>query len=448
MKPARSILCAVMAVTMSGLPFTLQAAGPATTLPAAVAPVAQPADARLASLIQAIRQAQDPSAAIQAYHDASNFAPSDVAVEQAYVMRMVDFGLPEMADVQAQDLIRRNPQDGLAWAVAAYMSAKREQNDLAIKDIAMAVRLEPGNPFVLRTAGQVAAWYDNKADKSQVPEDARTSLALIKTQLAANPAYAEAYRNAGDAYRQLAATPATQPTEEKPWVSTYPYTYPQSAVTPQNETTQPPADIGNDENAYTTSPPASYTTYNTNYYTYPNPYVSYSDYAYWWPGPYWGVGLGWGWGWGWGGSWWWPTCSSVVIVNNGFHSHGHGGFNCNDPAFFHHNGQNFHSNQNFAFNHHDGNHFTNNGRNNAFVSGNRTGTVNARFNNGTLASANNGRAFVPNSRGATVNRGTMSAPIRQTPAFNGGRQFGTAPTRVAPSANFGRVDSGDRKSVV
>ena len=76
---------------------------------------------------QAILQAPDPSSAIQAYSYARINAPTDLAIEQAFVHRMVSFGLPEMADMQAADIIQHRSDDGVAWAVAAYMYAKRDQ---------------------------------------------------------------------------------------------------------------------------------------------------------------------------------------------------------------------------------------------------------------------------------------------------------------------------------
>ena len=70
MKPARSIMCAAMAVAMASFPLTSQAAGPATEVPKVAGPATKPVQ-RVDALIEVIRQAQDPSAAIQAYHDAS-----------------------------------------------------------------------------------------------------------------------------------------------------------------------------------------------------------------------------------------------------------------------------------------------------------------------------------------------------------------------------------------
>lgn len=437
MKPTRPIFCAALAVVLGGFPLTSRVAGQVKEVPAVTGPATKTsADTREAALVQAIRQAQDPSAAIQAYHDASGVAPGNLAVERAYVARMVDFGLPEMADVQAQDVIRRDPEDGRAWAVAAYMSAKRDQNDLAIKDVAMAVRLTPGDPFVLRTAGQLAAWYD-KADKASLPEDAQVSMGLIKTQMAGNPAYAEAYGRASDTYRELAAAPnATQPTETTPPASTYTYPAPDNAPNP-------------DVSTYTyTPPPGSYTAaggyYSSPSYYYPDPYVSSPYYQSWWPGPVWG------------GAFWWPTFSSVVIVDGNV-SH------CNPHKFndcFHNGHRSFvggrHGND-FAFARHDGNTaFATRGRGPNFNTGAfRGGTTIARADGNAgnrfagSSGLRDGRVIIPSNRGGTISRAaipgstinrTWIAPARQMPSVGGYRQLAPSPGRIAPSGpvNIGR----------
>src|SRR6185295_4633147 len=51
--------------------------------------------------MKALRDAKDPSAAIEAYAAAVIAHPGDVAVPAAYLRKMVEFGLPEMAEKQA-----------------------------------------------------------------------------------------------------------------------------------------------------------------------------------------------------------------------------------------------------------------------------------------------------------------------------------------------------------
>jgi hypothetical protein len=75
--------------------------------------------ATIAGAIQAIQQAPDPSAVVAAYGNGIALAPNDPKLHEAYVARMVDMGLPEMAYHQAQILTTLQPNNGLAWGVVA-----------------------------------------------------------------------------------------------------------------------------------------------------------------------------------------------------------------------------------------------------------------------------------------------------------------------------------------
>jgi hypothetical protein len=214
---ARAVLAAaVLAVTVGRTTPLIGQTAPATDV---------------AGLTQAINQAPDPSAAVQAYARATVVAPYDLSIEGAYLHRMVAFGLPEMADTQATDLTQRSPGDGEAWAVAAYMIAKKSQGGSGtawgIMDADLAVVASPDDPFVVRTAAQLVAWYDVRADKSQVAAAAQKAAESIRQKLASNPTYAEAYARANTDYLKMAGTAAAPPeaapqvVEAAPAPSTY-----------------------------------------------------------------------------------------------------------------------------------------------------------------------------------------------------------------------------------
>src|SRR5271165_3617731 len=80
-----------------------------------------------AAAIQAIQQAPDPSAAITAYANGIALNRNDPKLFEAYVSRMVDLGLPELAYHQAQTLTTLQSSNGLAWGVVAYVEARRGQ---------------------------------------------------------------------------------------------------------------------------------------------------------------------------------------------------------------------------------------------------------------------------------------------------------------------------------
>jgi hypothetical protein len=257
--------------------------------------------------VQSIRQAADPSAAIEAYARIGPAQRDNPAVPGAFVQRMVDFGLPEMADVQAQELIRRQPNDGLAWAVSAYMSAKRGQPQAALAQILSAARHAPAEPFVQRTAGQLLAWYDVEADPAHVPQATRDALPELRKQLETRQHFTDAYKQATEAYQQARAT--TQPAPAPPPAE------PSARVAPPAEPPAPPPP------PTTPAPRYESSTYESSTY-YPPPTYVYNNYIYrdyspayvyqpWWPSSYYYS------------SWiWWPSLySSVVLVRPWHHHH-------------------------------------------------------------------------------------------------------------------------------
>jgi hypothetical protein len=376
MKSAGIHLGIILGLSLVALPALTFAAEPATAPTGAVSQPDQ--SARVDALVAAIQHASEPAAAIQAYADAQAVASGNLAVEQAYVQRMVDLGLPEMADTQAQDLLRRDPESGLGWGVSAYISAKREQTTAAMFEISNAVKFAPKDPFVLRTAGQLIARYDAHEDHGQAPDNLNETVERLRAQLAGSVIYADAYADAAQTYKQQAETPASQPTSA----------------------------------AASTSSPTPATVYGQ---TYENPYyVTSPIYSYWWPHSYWGW------------NWWWPTCSTGVIVDHHFfHDHQH---------FFH---QPFVRGLNDGrFGHgHDGNlHFggaggvIRNGRPFAMPlmlsdSGQTSATVTGHF----TAAGGNFAAGAPRQTVTGVRNPSAASPRSQPSAGSGGMRRADAP---------------------
>ncbi len=290
------------------MPTFAGAQGPATR-PAEPIPVQQPRPVDV--LIQQIREAQEPSSAIQAYAQARAVAPTDVAIQLAYVHRMAEFGLPEMANQQAQDLLVRSPQDGVAWAVVGYLAAKRDQMDAAATDVAAAAQLAPDDPFTQRTGAQIVAWADSRPDKAVVSAETRVAVDHIRNKLSGKPEYAQAYQGALSAYQRLAQAPTatTQPATVAPPAP--------AAMAPSDQTALEPTYV----------PAPLSTSYPP---TYEMPYYSSVVYAapYWYP-----CDLH-------SNYWWWPTCSSFIIVDSHCreaffrhdHDHDFGGFHGGDRA--------------------------------------------------------------------------------------------------------------------
>jgi len=248
-----------------------------------------------AAAIAAIQEAADPSAVVAAYANAPAPNHNDAKIEAAYVRRMVDLGIPELAYHQAQTLTTMQPNDGLAWGVVAYVDARRGMMSEALSAIALAGQFAPTDTFVAHTAGELSAWYDVKADKAQLQDSVKDSLAKVRAIIGKQPAFIEAYNTASKAYQAQAqsSNPAT-PSQAAPTTQT-----PQAAVAPTSPPAAPPPDM--------TAPvdqiaPLGYvpTAYAPTYY--PADYGSYYDYG---PDYYddWGPG--------WiapSPVWWWQPC--------------------------------------------------------------------------------------------------------------------------------------------
>ena len=148
-----------------------------------------------------VRNAADPSSVVEAYARAREALQHDVAAEREYVERMVALGLPEMTEVQARDVVAKRPREGVSRAVIAYMDARRG-NDLAgLAGIVQAAQLAPDARFVQRTAGQLTAWYDVRADRRQIPQELAVSVEWMRRQMRRSLEFNEAYRRARSAYR-------------------------------------------------------------------------------------------------------------------------------------------------------------------------------------------------------------------------------------------------------
>ncbi|MFB3894655.1 MAG: hypothetical protein ACE15C_21855, partial [Phycisphaerae bacterium] len=167
-----------------------------------------------ATLLKAVQSAQDPSAAVLAYANALAVDRGNVKLHEAYIRKMVGFGTPEMAYSQAQMLVALDPNNGLAWGVIAYVSAKRGDAVPALSDIALAVQNLPDDPFIQRTTAQLVAWYDSKPHP-EVADSIKLLVARLRARLVDQPVYTQAYKEAMAAYGELAkqGQPAQQPAQ-------------------------------------------------------------------------------------------------------------------------------------------------------------------------------------------------------------------------------------------
>lgn len=268
--------------------------------------------------VQAIEQAPDPSAAVTAYANGVANESNDPKIHEAYVKRMVDLGLPELAYHQAHALTTIQTKNGLAWGVVAYVSARRGQMPEALAAINLAGQYAPDNKFVAHTAAELAAWYDFKAEKNNVTPSLRDGLARVRERLDKSDAYSQAYDMAKKAYQSQVA-----PAQSAPAAVGEPRPIP-SVAAPQASSPLPAQVAPQVANSADQVAPLTYVS--------PVPEAPYSSPAaaagyesYWGPDYYYDWGPGWlaptPWCWWqpcgyWGGCAFWPFGS--VCVYGGF----------------------------------------------------------------------------------------------------------------------------------
>jgi hypothetical protein len=244
----------------------------------------------LATYIRTVEQAPDPSAAIMAYANGYAIDRSSIKLEGAYVGRMVDFGLPEMAFHQARRLVSLDPTNGTAWGVLAYVNAKQAQMPDALFSMVQAVQWSPKSGFVHRTAGELLAWYDRNAAQVKITDSLKQSLERLRKGLGDVKAFNDSYSRAKAALEKNAREQPTSSSRPASQAVGGEYTDPSDEYSEEPTTPAPPSVT------YVYPPDATY--------VYP-PYDAYGG----WPGvyapefavpPY----------------WWWPTgvfCGAAFV---------------------------------------------------------------------------------------------------------------------------------------
>ncbi len=168
---------------------------PPTTQPAATTA------ARLAPFLKAIRQANDARVVMRAYTRALAVDRHNVELHRAYMRRMLTFGLPQIAQHPARELVRLEAADGMAWGLIGYIHGRRGELVAAFEATMRAAELTDDDPSVLNNAGQLVAWHEQDDTAPVPPDAARRTLARLRARLAKKPVFDQAYKRMEAAYQ-------------------------------------------------------------------------------------------------------------------------------------------------------------------------------------------------------------------------------------------------------
>jgi hypothetical protein len=159
--------------------------------------------------------ANDVPSAIAAYNTGAAVDINNVELNRAFVRRMVDLGAPEAAFAQAQTVEAQAPGDALVLAVISYSQAAAGDMPAALVNIVAAVDAGDTDPFVLRTAAQLAAWTAQKPKDLTIPGYVLDAIDEMAAAQSAKKVFSDAFAEAKTAYAELAAAEAqaaqTQP---------------------------------------------------------------------------------------------------------------------------------------------------------------------------------------------------------------------------------------------
>jgi hypothetical protein len=175
---------------------------PAEKPPATESPSAARLRARLHAAIVDVEESPDIDSAVDAYAAGLSVDPNNLALHKAYLRRVIELDVPQLGVTATQHILEREPNNGLARALAAFIEARQGQMDDALTDITLAARKSPDEPFVQRTAGHLLAWYDHNPDPPYLPANVRRSLQNAHDWLAKTEAYDRAYADASVYYRE------------------------------------------------------------------------------------------------------------------------------------------------------------------------------------------------------------------------------------------------------
>ncbi|MGC9454663.1 MAG: hypothetical protein ACP5HU_07345 [Phycisphaerae bacterium] len=202
MNPLRKILAAafVVAFVVPAMAQDTQAVEPQSD------PTPADAEAQLAQAVADVQSAENAAEAAAAYAHGCSIDRIHVPLHRAYMHRMLELGMPQIAAHPARTLTLLKPEEEpLAWALVGYRDATQNHWADALEATMRAAEELPDNEAVLHNAGQLVAWYERSDDKPRASDRTKRAMAELRVEhLPKGGAFAAAYRDISAAYDQRA----------------------------------------------------------------------------------------------------------------------------------------------------------------------------------------------------------------------------------------------------
>lgn len=148
---------------------------------------------QLDQLIETIRKTDNASTAVSAYAKGQAIDPRNSQLNNVYLRRMLQLGLPQITLYPAQVLAVDEPDNGLAWAVVGYAAGKKNDYPAALAATVRALGRLNGDASCLNNAGQLLAWFDAQESPPALSEPAKRIIAKARKDWEAHEDFQKGY---------------------------------------------------------------------------------------------------------------------------------------------------------------------------------------------------------------------------------------------------------------
>lgn len=157
---------------------------------------------QLEQAVEKIRAAENAAEAASFYARGNTIDKLHAPLHRAYMHRMLELGLPQLAAHPARTLTVLRPEDEpLAWAVAGHYYARRNHWNDALEATMRAAEELPNTEAVLHNAGQLTAWYERSHNQPRASDRTKRAMAkMLSENLPKGNAFASAYKDILTAY--------------------------------------------------------------------------------------------------------------------------------------------------------------------------------------------------------------------------------------------------------
>ena len=156
----------------------------------------------LAECVQTVREQNHPDLVVVAYRKGIKLDPRNVQLHSAYMRRMLGLGVLHAAYEPAEILTKLEPRNATAWAIIAYVRARRNELASALEAEVTAASISLADMSVVNNLGQLIAWYENPGEAPKISTTSRAQADELRKQLLDRRKHTDPHREFLRAYQR------------------------------------------------------------------------------------------------------------------------------------------------------------------------------------------------------------------------------------------------------